>query len=124
MKKSFVYLICVLLMAAMLCGCGVSSTDSGMVSSAPGRRQPPAAPPGADAPPWGRPGLRPGWLRPEDFFRTSVRLGSGLAFLSIPSNPDTVICRLEGVVGLKGVIDIIPLHSFRYKTKPSKSSMV
>ena len=33
MKKSFVYLICVLLMAAMLCGCGASNTDSGMVSS-------------------------------------------------------------------------------------------
>lgn len=37
MKKSFVYLICVLLMAAMLCGCGASNTDSGMVSSSPSR---------------------------------------------------------------------------------------
>ena len=43
MKKSFVYLICVLLMAAMLCGCGVSSTDSGMVSSSPAQTLPTAS---------------------------------------------------------------------------------
>lgn len=42
MKKSFVYLICVLLMAAMLCGCGASNTDSGMVSSSPSRTLPTA----------------------------------------------------------------------------------
>ena len=42
MKKSFVYLICVLLMAAMLCGCGASNTDSGMVSSSPSQTLPTA----------------------------------------------------------------------------------
>ena len=42
MKKSFVYLICVLLMAAMLCGCGASNTDSGMVSSSPAQSLPTA----------------------------------------------------------------------------------
>ena len=42
MKKSFVYLICVLLMAAMLCGCGASNTDSGMVSSSPAQTLPTA----------------------------------------------------------------------------------
>ena len=43
MKKSFVYLMCMLLMAAMLCGCGVSSTDSGMVSSSPAQTLPTAS---------------------------------------------------------------------------------
>ena len=43
MKKSFVYLICVLLMAAMLCGCGASNTDSGMVSSSPAQTLPTAS---------------------------------------------------------------------------------
>ena len=42
MKKSFVYLICVLLMAAMLCGCGASNTDSGMVSSSQAQTLPTA----------------------------------------------------------------------------------
>lgn len=42
MKKSFAYLICVLLMAAMLCGCGASNTDSGMVSSSPAQTLPTA----------------------------------------------------------------------------------
>ena len=42
MKKSFVYLICVLLMAALLCGCGASNTDSGMVSSSPSQTLPTA----------------------------------------------------------------------------------
>ena len=42
MKKSFVSLICVLLMAAMLCGCGASNTDSGMVSSSPAQTLPTA----------------------------------------------------------------------------------
>ena len=42
MKKSFVYLICVLLMASMLCGCGASNTDSGMVSSSPAQTLPTA----------------------------------------------------------------------------------
>lgn len=42
MKKSFVYLICMLLMAALLCGCGASSTDSGMVSSSPAQTLPTA----------------------------------------------------------------------------------
>ncbi len=42
MKKSFVYLICVLLMAAMLCGCGASNTDRGMVSSSPSQTLPTA----------------------------------------------------------------------------------
>lgn len=42
MKKSFVYLICMLLMAAMLCGCGAGSTDGGMVSSSPAQSLPTA----------------------------------------------------------------------------------
>lgn len=42
MKKSFVYLMCMLLMAAMLCGCGASNTDSGMVSSSPAQTLPTA----------------------------------------------------------------------------------
>ena len=42
MKKSFVYLVCMLLMAAMLCGCGASNTDSGMVSSSPAQTLPTA----------------------------------------------------------------------------------
>ncbi len=42
MKKSFVYLVCMLLMAAMLCGCGASNTDSGMVSSSPAQTIPTA----------------------------------------------------------------------------------
>ena len=63
-------------------------------------------------------------LRPELFFRGSVRLGSGLAFLSMPSNPETVICRLEGVVGLKVLIDISRYTPSVYQTMPSKNSMV
>ena len=42
MKKSFVYLMCMLLTAAMLCGCGASNTDSGMVSSSPAQTIPTA----------------------------------------------------------------------------------
>lgn len=43
MKKSFVYLMCMLLTATMLCGCGASNTDSGMVSSSPAQTLPTAS---------------------------------------------------------------------------------
>ena len=51
-----------------------------------------------------------------------VRWDSGLACLSMPSKPETVICRREGVVGLKVLIDIL-YTPFSY-TIPSKNSMV
>ena len=52
------------------------------------------------------------------------KVAKGFAFLSMPSNPETVICRLEGVVGLKVLIDMSRYTPSVYQTIPSKNSMV